>query len=283
MIIVALVISKAANLLLNAVTFDKLRVDKLSLRRVSETRYKDCSLPPRRKAKPGACAFRRVDLPRANVKGRRTFEQAIVAAVEREHKRFAGDLHDGVCQELAGVAMMIDAVLPRVASEVATEIRSIAEHIRRVALDARRLALGLAPTAVVRAGLAGALALLKLDMETRGGPTLVVAVEERFSRKLPLDMSVNLYRIAQEATTNAMRHSGASHVYISAEVCDAGLLLAIQDDGCGIRDIGSELWGLGIMSMASRAQSLGGEFSLLPGIPQGTRVQVVVPMDCGKA
>jgi signal transduction histidine kinase len=96
-------------------------------------------------------------------------------------------------------------------------------------------------------------------------------------------MAVNLYRIAHEATANAVRHSGASHIYISAEVCDEVLLLAIQDDGCGIRAIGSELWGLGIKSMASRAEWLGGEFRLLPVTPQGTRVQVVVPMNRGKA
>jgi signal transduction histidine kinase len=217
------------------------------------------------------------------MKDRGALKRAIVAAIEREHKRFASDLHDGVCQELAGVAMMLDAMLPRVASDVATDIRSIAEHIRRVALDARRLALGLTPIAVERAGLAGALALLKLDVEALGGPTVVVSVEERLSRGLPVDMAVNLYRIAQEATANAARHSGASHIYISAEVCNEVLFLAIQDDGCGIPAIGSELWGLGIKSMASRAEWLGGEFRLLPGTPQGTRVQVVVPKDRGRA
>jgi len=114
----------------------------------------------------------------------------------------------------------------------ATEIRSIAEHIRRVTLDARRLALGLAPIAVERAGLAGALALVKLDMETLGGPTLAISIEGCFSRKLPLYMAVNLYRIAQEATANAMRHSGASHVHIWAEVCEEGLLrIPCRGDG----------------------------------------------------
>ena len=63
------------------------------------------------------------------MKGQKTPEQAIVAAVEREHKRFASDLHDGVCQELAGVAMMLDAIRPRVASDVATETGVIAERI----------------------------------------------------------------------------------------------------------------------------------------------------------
>jgi len=215
------------------------------------------------------------------VNRRRTPEQAIVAAVERERKRFASDVHDGVCQELAGAAMMLDAILPRVPSDVATEIRSIAEHIRQVTLDARRLALGLAPIVVERAGLAGALALLKADVEAlMGGPAVAVFVEERFTRKLPLDMAVNLYRIAQEAIANALRHSGASHIDISIGVCDKGLLFAIQDDGCGIRDNGSELSGLGIKSMVSRAEWLGGELRLLPGSPQGTSVQVIVPIDC---
>jgi signal transduction histidine kinase len=211
------------------------------------------------------------------VKRRKTLEQAVFDAVEREQKRFASDLHDGVCQDLAGVAMMLEVILPRVTSDVAAEIRSVSEHIRRVTLDARRLALGLAPIAVERAGLAGALALLKLGVETLRSPTVVVSVDEPSAREIPLDMAVNLYRIAQEATTNALRHSGASRIDISVEVCDEGLLLAIQDDGCGIRDLGSESWGLGIRSMASRAEWLGGELRLLRGTLRGTRVHVIVP------
>lgn len=215
------------------------------------------------------------------MKRRKTLDQAIFDAVEREQQRFASDLHDGFCQELVGVAMMLDLILPRVASDIAAEIRCASDHIRRVTLDARRLARGFAPIAVERAGLAGALAMLKLDVETLRGPTVVLSVDELFARKLPLDMAVNLYRIAQEATTNALRHSGASHINISVEICGEGLSLVIQDDGRGIRDIDGESSGLGIKSMASRAETLGGELRLRPGTPQGTRVQVIVPMDCG--
>jgi two-component system, NarL family, sensor kinase len=209
------------------------------------------------------------------MKRRRTLEQTVVDAVEREHKRFASDLPDGLCQELAGIAMMLDAVLPQVASNVATAVRSVSEHLRRVTLDARRLALGLAPIAVERTGLAGALALLKLDVATLKVPAISVSRVE-----LPLDVAVNLYPIAQEATANALHHSGAYHIDISVEVCGEGLLLAIQDDGCGIQGKSSELCGLGIKSMVSRAEWLGGKFSLLPSFPQGTRVLVIVPMDC---
>jgi signal transduction histidine kinase len=225
--------------------------------------------------------MRPATLLNATVKRRKTLEQAVFDAVEREQRRFASDLHDGICQELAGVAMMLDVILPRVASDVAAEIESVSEHIRQVTLDARRLALGLAPIAVERAGLAGALAMLKVDMETPRGPTIAISVDEPFARELPLPMALNLYRIAQEATTNALRHSGASHIDISVEAVGEGLLLAIQDDGCGIRDAGNESWGLGITSMASRAQWLGGELRLLPGTLRGTRVQVIVPIDYG--
>jgi signal transduction histidine kinase len=203
------------------------------------------------------------------MKRRKKLEQAVFDAVEREQKRFARDLHDGVCQELAGVAMMLDVILPRVASDVAAELRSVSERIRRVTLDVRHLARGLAPIAVERAGLAGVLAQLKLDVGTLRGPTVVVSVNEPFARELPLDMAVNLYRIAQEATTNVLRHSGTSHIDISVEVRGEALLLAIQDNVCGMLDIGSESWGLGIRSMASRAEWLGGELKLLPGHPAG--------------
>ena len=213
------------------------------------------------------------------MKRRRTLEQAVVEAVEREHQRFASDLHDGICQELAGIAMMLDAVRGHVAPDAAREIRSIGDHIRRVTIDARRLALGLAPIAVDHSGLAGALELLKQDLETLKGPTFAVKVDERISRELPLDRAVNLYRIAQEATANALRHSGASHIDILLESTDRGLSLVIQDDGCGIQDGASELSGLGIKSMISRAEWLGGNLSLMRTSPRGTRVQVTVLTD----
>jgi signal transduction histidine kinase len=200
----------------------------------------------------------------------------VVEAVEREHQRFASDLHDGICQELAGIAMMLDAVRGQVAPDAAREIRSISDHIRRVTLDARRLALGLAPIAVDHAGLAGALELLKQDLETLKGPTFAVRVDERISRELPLDRAVNLYRIAQEATANALRHSGASHIDISLESTDRGLSLVIQDDGCGIQDGAGELSGLGIKSMISRAEWLGGKLEFVRTSPKGTRVQITM-------
>jgi len=98
------------------------------------------------------------------------------------------------------------------------------------------------------------------------------------ARALPLDMEVNLYRIAQEATANALRHSGVSHIDISVEVSAQEFLLVIQDDGCGVPEGGTALCGLGIKSMVSRAHWAGGELSLLPRSPWGTRVQVIVPL-----
>jgi signal transduction histidine kinase len=213
------------------------------------------------------------------VKRRKTLEQAIFEAVERAHTRFASDIHDGICQELASIAMMLDATLDRAAPDVSKEIRTISEHVRRVTVDARRLAIGLAPIVVERAGLAGALALLKLNVETFRGTSVVVSVDEPLVRDLPLNVAVNLYRIAQEATANALRHGNSSNIDISVEVCPARLLLTIQDDGCGIQAAGGEIWSLGMKSMALRAQWLGGELALLAGTPHGTRVQVIVPMD----
>ncbi len=96
-------------------------------------------------------------------------------------------------------------------------------------------------------------------------------------RALPLDMAVNLYRIAQEATANALRHSDAGHIDISVECCAAGLLLVIQDDGRGMPDRAQDPRGLGIVSMVSRAEWLGGEICFSARLPRGTRVQITVP------
>jgi signal transduction histidine kinase len=204
-------------------------------------------------------------------------ERAVVDAVDRLQQRIASDLHDGICQELVGIALILDAVLTRVTPDAAAEIRSASAHVRRVATDARRLALGLPPLAVEHAGLGGALTALKFDIQTRKGPTIVVAVDEHVARALPLDVAVNLYRIAQEATANALQHSGASRIDISLELANAGLLFVIQDDGCGIPADAMQQSGLGIRSMISRAKWLGGGLSLLPNAPQGTRIQVILP------
>jgi signal transduction histidine kinase len=209
---------------------------------------------------------------------KKALEQAVIDAVDRERQRFASDLHDGICQELAGIALMLDGVLIRVTSDAAAEIRSVCEHLRRVTTDARRLAVGLPPFAVEHAGLVGALTALKFDIQTRKGPTVGMAVDERVARTLPLDVAVNLYRIAQEATENALQHSGALRIDISLELSTEGLLFVIQDDGCGIAADAMEQSGLGIRSMASRAKWLGGELRLLPNAPQGTRIQVILPM-----
>lgn len=174
--------------------------------------------------------------------------------------------------------MMLDALIPRIAADAAKEIRSVADQIRRLALDTQRLALGLAPIVVERAGLVGALALLKLDLEALKGPAIRVVVDERIVRTLSLDVSVNLYRIAQEASANALRHSDAKQIHISVQSALGGLLLVIEDDGRGISSSAGEQRGLGIKSMVSRAEWLGGEICLLARSPHGTRVQVFVPL-----
>jgi signal transduction histidine kinase len=168
--------------------------------------------------------------------------------------------------------------LIRATSDAAAEIRSLGERLRRVTTDARRLAVGLAPFAVEHAGLAGALGALRFDIHTLKGPTVVVALDECVAHVLPLDVAVNLYRLAQEATANALQHSGASRIDISLELSTEGLVFAIQDDGCGIPAEAMEQSGLGIGSMASRAKRLGGELRLLPNAPQGTLIQVILPM-----
>jgi signal transduction histidine kinase len=207
-----------------------------------------------------------------------TLEQAVIEGVDRERQRLASDLHDGICQELAGIALTLDAVLIRINSDAAAEIRAACEHLRRVITDARRLAVGLAPFTVEHYGLVAALTALKFDTQSLTGPTVMIAVDERVAGALPIDVAANLYRIAQQATANALQHSGASRIDISFELSTAGLLLVIQDDGCGIPADAMKQGGLGIRSMASRAQWLGGEFRLLPHAPQGTRIQVILPM-----
>jgi signal transduction histidine kinase len=117
--------------------------------------------------------------------------------------------------------------------------------------------------------LSGDLALLKMNAQTPTSPTIVVNVDERVAHALALESAVNLYHIAQEATTNALRHSGCSHLDISVEGSTGRLLLVVQDDGCGIQDNATKMRDLGIKSMETWAELRGGELRLLPNEPPG--------------
>jgi signal transduction histidine kinase len=201
---------------------------------------------------------------------------AVMAAIEREHQRFASELHDGICQELAGIAFTIDALRPAVAADTAETLKCISDHVRRLASDTKRLALGLAPLALESTGLCGALMLLQHEIHRSGNCELLLSLDERALRSLSTDVALNLFRIGQEATMNAIRHGEASRISIHLTHTAAGIEFSVDDDGCGVGESLLRPRGLGIYSMMWRAEWLGSELKVLPRVPRGTSVILLV-------
>ena len=142
----------------------------------------------------------------------------------------------------------------------------------------RDIARDLRPSVLDDLGLAAALHWYARRQAERSGCEIVVL--DRFSPLSP-EIETAVFRIAQEAVNNAIRHGGARHITVTAEVVDRRLALAIQDDGGGFDPEAASSKpdaGLGLNSMRERAELLDGRFALTSRAGVGTRIEVSIPV-----
>ena len=208
---------------------------------------------------------------------------------EDERRRLARELHDGPAQSLAGALFGVDLALAAVgrAPSAAREEMLAARGLVRDALDdVRALMAGLRPRLLEERGLAQAL-LAMAAMPPLWGTEVIVDVSGLgTSERLPADIELGLYRIAQEAVSNARRHGAASRVRVALEVQPMVAKLTIADDGRGWSGdspaLGSNR-GEGLPGMRERARMLGGSLRVeaVPG--QGVRVIGAAPLGSGAA
>jgi len=207
------------------------------------------------------------------------FAEQVIAAQEAERRRLAGDIHDGITQRLVSLAYHLDAAADAVGRDrdiAGRELDRARELTDLTLLEVHAALAGLRPPVLEDLGLADALASLARSVAQV--PVSVAADDGR----LPEHMEIALYRIAQEALQNVVKHADAA----SAEVelrCDATrALLRVSDDGRGFDagaradDPGSSCYGL--RSMAERAELIGGQLTVTsrPGV--GTMVTAIVPL-----
>ncbi len=209
----------------------------------------------------------------------RRLEREVIEVASRERQRLSSDLHEGLGQELTGVSLLarsLERAVARGQADAGDLVAEIIGHINRAIEVTREIARGLSPVRIERGSLS--VALVRLAGEAQRRLRVAVGV-----RSLPEDIEVSgvaadhLYRIADEAVTNAARHSGCRRVDIRLER-DAGVLrLSVSDDGCGLSADAAGGAGLGLKMMAYRARLLGASFSIDPADGGGTRVTVSVP------
>jgi two-component system, NarL family, sensor histidine kinase UhpB len=208
---------------------------------------------------------------------RRRAGSAVLAAQEEERARVARDLHDEVNQSLTGLLLRLEvareAAPPQLEAELA-ETKALANQAMRELLS---LARQLRPTALDDLGLVAALAG-QVEQLSRGEIEAELVEQGDFS-DLGDDAQLVVYRVAQEALSNAARHSGATRVEVGLRRRrDGGVELSVADDGRGFAFEESER-GLGLGGMRERALLIGGELTIESRPGAGTTVRLTVPGD----
>ena len=199
--------------------------------------------------------------------------RAIVAGEERERSRLSRELHDETGQALASILLALRR-LEAVAGE--QEVAPVRELVHHTLEGVRRLAVDLRPSVLDDIGLGPALESLAERLSVPDGPSVAVTVQ---SGRLDLTSEIEtvLYRIAQEAFTNAIKHADASALSVELVRDDAGVLLAIADDGRGF-DTDDATDRLGLRGMRERLALLGGQLAVSSKPGAGTVLEARIPV-----
>ncbi|MFE9312804.1 HAMP domain-containing sensor histidine kinase [Streptomyces sp. NPDC088353] len=207
---------------------------------------------------------------------RATSSARVLLAQEAERRRIAQELHDEVGQSMTAILL----ALKRAADEAAPPLRDELHHaqeITRSSLDeVRRLVRRLRPGVLDDLGLVAALTSLTHDFATHTG----LQVVRRFDADLPAlepETELVLYRVAQESLTNVARHADAERIEVSLRRTDDAVVLAITDDGRGIK---AACEGAGIRGMRERALLIGAGLDIAPAPAPaaGTEVRLTAPV-----
>lgn len=222
-----------------------------------------------------AVASSEITARRRSEEALRVLEREITEISSREQRRIGNDLHDGLGQELTGIALMLTSLAGRLQREghaATQDAEEIVGLVNRTIESARALARGLSPVSIERGGLTFALRALASRASDMYG--VKVRFQSNIWPQLTLEASgcSHLYRIAQEALSNAVRHGKASEIAIELHVRDEAVTLTVGDNGRGFT-LGAGLTsGMGLRIMQYRANIIGGSiaFDTRPG--GGTRM-----------
>lgn len=216
------------------------------------------------------------------VSARKQVEREIVEAVNREQRRFGHELHDGIGQRLAGIAMLLEASTGRIRQghpELAKELEAVAAEVRETIAETRSLVRGVLPASIQRGDILAALQALALDLSRTYQICIACSVDGWHSQRLPEQAAQHVYRIAQEALNNAVRHGRASVIRLTLCAWEGIMSLLIDDNGLGIGDSLETSTGHGLKIMGYRAQILGGFVSAEPRPGGGTRITLRCPLE----
>ena len=205
----------------------------------------------------------------------------LINAQEKERGRIARDLHDDLSQQLAGVAIMLSGLRRKVGRsgsepELEQMVGSLQDRTTAAAIAVRNLSHELHPRVLEHLGLTAALRGHCADIERHHQVTVTFSPGDGLD-SLDSDVELCLFRVAQEALTNAVRHARARTIEVSLMRPSEGVELRIADDGVGFVPGDLTRRGLGLRSIDERVRFMGGHVSVSSRPGQGTSVLVRIP------
>jgi PAS domain S-box-containing protein len=206
---------------------------------------------------------------------RKQLENALLEVSDREQRRIGQDLHDGLGQHLAGIELMSQVLEQKLAAKKlkaeASHAGELARHVRDAISRTRLLARGLVPVVLESEGLMSALEELAENTDQMFGISCRFECKKRVLVHNP-SVATHLYRIAQEAVSNAIKHGKAKRICISLQGAGDRICLAIRDNGIGMPKETGKPKGMGLRIMQSRASMMGAALTLEREPGKGTAV-----------
>ena len=208
----------------------------------------------------------------AAVERERLSEQAQQVAVHEERQRIARDLHDAVSQALFSANVTAEA-LPRLwkrqPERVLEQLEELKQLTRSASAELRMLLMELRPEMVEKNKLSDLLHQLAVAVHSKRRIAVAVTVEGDYQP--PVDVHLAVFRIAQEALNNMVKHSRARHARLYLRSTETGVELRVEDDGRGF-DLNEQASGFGLISMQERAQAIGASLEVESSPAQGTQL-----------
>lgn len=205
-------------------------------------------------------------------------ERRLAEVMEQEHQRLGEELHEGLGQQvtgLAGLARSLHQKLDEAGRPESELSAQLVEHFRAAREQVKRLAKGLMPVRVHERGLEAALRELVDDI--CGSYGILCRLETELLDLSDERLATSLYRIAREAVNNALLHARPSSIDIRIFRRNRSIVLEVSDDGRGFPEDGEWVEGLGLAIMRDRAALVGGELTIEDGNGRGTHVRCVIP------
>lgn len=216
-----------------------------------------------------------------DITSRKRLEEEIIEISEHEQRRIGSDLHDDLCQQLAGIRFGCDVLKKKLSNskdpDVLEWVDKLATELTRAIDHTRILARGMAPVALEQNGLASALHELTQSLRKLFG---VDCIFEQKTNVAVNDViaATHLYRIAQEAMTNALKHGQATRIKVTLDQTGDEAILTIKDNGCGFSQANAhDAQGMGLRTIRYRAGMIPAYLQIESRLNRGTTITCTFP------